>query len=53
MYHLNMLLYGGFAFMLLLDCTKSASLQLTLRFNDNLRTVHTSLIDDTANARNL
>jgi hypothetical protein len=53
MYHLNLLLYGGFAFMLALGSTKSASFKATLRLNSFSRTVQASLIDDTANARNL
>jgi hypothetical protein len=53
MYRLNLLLYGGFAFMLMLDSTKSASFRATLRFNNFSRAVHASLNDETANTRNL
>jgi len=53
MYHLNWLLYAGFAAMLALDSTQSASFQATLRVNSFSRAVHASLIDSNANARNL
>jgi len=53
MYHLNTLLYGGFAFMLAIGSANSASFQATLRLNDFSRTAHASLNDETANSEDL
>ncbi len=53
MYHLNILLYSGFAFMLVLDILAQASLRLNFRLNRFPPLESPTLIDPTTTARNL
>jgi hypothetical protein len=53
MYHLNILLYFGFAFMLAYDLLVRLSLRLNFRPNKFPKLGSPALVDTTANARNL
>jgi hypothetical protein len=52
MYHLNLLLYGGFAFMLACELIPQISQRLTLNASDRLVSGPTTLIGTAVNARN-
>jgi hypothetical protein len=52
-YHLNILLYAGFAFMLACDLMARLSLRLNLRLNKLPNLESPALVDATATARNL